>query len=101
MSDAWCGVAYKDLVGKEDNSWWESFGAAGAAMWVQFWLMAVFGSMCLALLIGPIQIILDPKEAWLPCSFGMLLATIQVWTLWEPTFYVVKSKKLKMSLRCD
>ena len=33
------------------------------------------------------------------CIFGMVLATIQVWILWQPTWYVMKGRKLKVSLR--
>ena len=33
------------------------------------------------------------------CAFGMVLACIQIWILWEPAFYVLKGRTIKMSLR--
>ena len=33
------------------------------------------------------------------CVFGMVLASIQVWMLFQPTWYVMKGRTLKLSLR--
>jgi len=94
-------TGWADVYGKKDNSFWVSFGTAQAVIWVQGWLSLVMLSMIAALLGGAINIIIhrDDRDTMVACIFGMVLASIQIWILWEPAFYVLKGRKIKMSLR--
>ena len=90
---------------KHDNSWWESFGAAQAAQWVQMWLLGLFFAMVAALIAGPIHLIVGafsdegPSHMYIPVGFGMTIAFINLWVLWEPLFYIMKGNRPKITLR--
>jgi hypothetical protein len=96
---------YKDAVLKHDNSFWISFGQAEAVVWVQAWLMICMLGMLAAFIGGIVNLILfwgDPKrgsQVLAATCFGMVLAAIQVWVLWEPAWYVMRGRKIKVSLR--
>jgi hypothetical protein len=103
-------TGYADLALKHDNSWWESFGAAKAQQWVQLWLLAVSGSMVVALIAGPIQLVLawtkgtpgfrsDLIDVALPVGFGMVQAAINLWVTYDPLMYILKGNTPRLSLR--
>jgi hypothetical protein len=94
-------TGYKDVFGKEDNSFWTSFGTAQAVVWVQTWLCFCMLAMIMALIGGTLNMFLHWGETNVltPCVFGIVLAFIQFWILIEPTLYVMKDRRLKASLR--
>ena len=51
-------TGWADLYGKEDNSWWVSFGQSGALTWVRIWLQFVIGLMGITQLIAIIHLII-------------------------------------------
>ena len=67
-------TGWLDVRHKHDNSWWESFGAAQAAQWVQMWLLGLFFAMVAALIAGPIHLIIGAfsPEGAPPCARGRL-----------------------------
>jgi len=95
---------YKDVFMHHDNSFWISFGQAEAVVWVQAWLCMCMLAMLGAFIGGIVNLSLfwntrRHDEVLAACSFGMVLAAVQVWILFEPTWYVMKGRKLKVSLR--
>jgi len=97
--------AYKDAFLYHDNSFWISFGTAEAVVWVQAWLCLCMLAMVGAFVGGITNLIIywnDPNlhdTVLAACCFGMVLAAIQLWILWEPTWFVMRGRKLKISLR--
>jgi hypothetical protein len=94
-------TGWDDVVGKKDHSFWVSSGGQPQAVqWVQVWLCSIMLLMISALLAAVIIMLMrrdqDTIEA---CVFGMVLAVVQVWMLWEPCFFVMKGRQLKVSLR--
>ena len=92
---------YKDAFCYHDNSFWTSFGQAEAVVWVQAWLIVCMLAMVGAYIGGIVNLILfwgDPTVL-AACSFGMVLATIQLWMLGRPTWYVLRGRSFKVSLR--
>ena len=94
-------TGYADVVGKKDNSFWVSFGTAQAVQWVQAWLASCMLAMIAGLVGGVVNLCMhfDDPEVVAACAFGMVLALIQIWILWEPAFYVLKGRTIKLSLR--
>ena len=95
---------FKDVYLHHDNSFWISFGQAEAVVWVQAWLCLCMLAMAGAFIGGIVNLCLfwntrQHDVVLAACSFGMVLAAIQVWILFEPTWYVMKGRKLKVSLR--
>jgi len=92
-------TALKDLIGKEDNSWWESFGAGHSKAWVQTWLLLVFSTMTVAVIVGTVKMIIAAvtevgfEDMVLPTSFGMGQALINMWVLWGPMRYLMQDSK--------
>lgn len=92
---------FKDCWCYHDNSFWISFGQAEAVIWVQGWLCLCMFAMLCAFVGGITNLFLhwgDPTVL-AACVFGMVLATIQVWILFDPTWYVLSGRKFKVSLR--
>jgi len=52
-------------------------------------------------LVAIIHICLNPDDphTLVCCIFGIALAVIQFWMLFEPALYVMKGRRLKVSLR--
>ena len=47
-----------------------------------------------------VNIALKPEQnTIIACAFGTVLAVIQIWMLWEPTWFVMKDRQLKVSMR--
>ena len=99
-------TGWKDLAHKHDNSWWESFGAAKAAQWVQIWLLAINFFMYLALIVGPLQLLFAWREGGsrltdvaLPVVFGMVQAVLIIWVTFDPLMYIVRGNTPSLSLR--
>jgi len=93
-------TGYEDVVQKKDNSFWVSFGTAAAVQWVQVWLCAAVATMFASILGAIINMIIDPvQDTYIACVFGLVLAVIQIWILWEPTFFVMRGRTMKMSMR--
>ena len=96
---------FKDVVLKHDNSFWTSFGEAEAVIWVQAWLCACMLAMVASFVGGITNLIVywnDPRRhdtVLTACCFGMVLAAIQIWILFEPTVFVMKGRKLKVRPR--
>lgn len=99
----WKGIqtGWADVVGKHDNSFWISFGQAEAVVWVQAWLLLCMLSMACAFIGGVANLIIHWGDSTVlaACAFGMVLAFIQVWILGPPTWYVLRGRKFKISLR--
>ena len=94
-------TGWDDVVGKKDHSFWVSFGGQPQAVqWVQVWLCSIMLVMFASLLAAAIIMLMrrdqDTIEA---CVFGMVLAVVQIWMLWEPCFFVMRGRQLKVSLR--
>jgi hypothetical protein len=92
---------YDDVHGKQDHSFWVSTGGVEKAVqWVQTWLCAVmllmFASVIAAVIIAATRRDQDTIEA---CVFGIILAVVQIWILWEPCFFVMQGQRLQISLR--
>jgi len=74
-------------------------------VWVQAWLCCCLLAMVAAFVGGIINLILfwNDKQSFqtvlAASGFGMVLAAIQVWILWEPAWFVMRGRKLKVSLR--
>ena len=98
-------TGWNDVVRHHDNSFWTSFGGTAAAIvWVQAWVCTCCLAMLAAFVGGIVNIILhwntrDHATVLAACSFGMVLASIQLWVLFEPTLYVMQGRRLKLSLR--
>jgi hypothetical protein len=98
-------TGWLDVKHKHDNSWWESFGAAQAAQWVQMWLLALAFIMVAALIAGPVHLIAacftpeGPDHMYIPVFFGMTIACINLWVIWEPLFYILKGNRPRATLR--
>ena len=100
-------TGWKDCVGKEDNSFWTSFGTSQAVEWVRIWLCVCMLAMLLALGFGIAHIIMalfpydkdKSNQTIIANAFGMVLACIQAWMLAEPCLYVMKGRALKVSMR--
>jgi len=94
-----------DVVGKKDNSFWESFGTPVAAGWVQMWLLSIWASMIVAIIAGIVRIwhVLiygpDVLDVVLPCGFGMINAVVVMWATFDPLAYVLADKGPRLSLR--
>jgi len=94
-------TGYKDCIGKHDNSFWVSFGTAQAVVFVQLWLMVVLFLMVVSIIVAIVHICLNPGDphTLVCCLFGIALAVIQFWMLFEPGKYVMQGRTLKISLR--
>jgi len=95
----WTGI--QDCWFEHDNSFWTSFGVKEAVTWVQLWLCSVMLAMVGAMIGGVVNIVVhwpDPQTLQ-ACAFGMVLAFIQIWILFQPTMYVMRNRSLKASLR--
>jgi len=60
-------------------------------------MLAMVGAM----IGGVVNIVVhwpDPQTLQ-ACAFGMVLAFIQIWILFQPTMYVMRNRSLKASLR--
>jgi len=98
----------EDVFGKCDNSWWASFGGLPqAVIWVQLWLCLVMLTMVISIIVAIIHVILTingdhPSKLQTvleACAFGIVLALINILILVEPTWFVMRGRKLKVSLR--
>ena len=67
-------TGWQDVKHKHDNSWWESFGAAQAAQWVQMWLLAVSFSMLSGIIAGITHLIIGAFSSEVVCY--ILLTTL-------------------------
>ena len=102
LSSGWA-----DCIGKEDNSFWTSFGTSQAVEWVRIWLCVCMLAMLLALGFGIAHIIMalfpydkdKSNQTIIANAFGMVLAGIQAWMLAEPCLYVMRGRTLKVSMR--
>jgi len=91
---------WDDVVGKKDNSFWVSFGTAKAVQSVQAWLCAVMTTMVASVIAAIVNIIIyGDQNTVMACVFGLVLAIIQIWILWEPTWFVMRGRQLKVSMR--
>jgi len=98
-------TGWLDVQHKHDNSWWESFGAAQAAQWVQIWLMLVSGAMAASLIVGPVHLVIGAfsedgvSHIIIPIGFGMTVALINLWVLFDPLIYILSGNKPRITLR--
>ena len=98
-------TGYKDVVGKRDNSFWESLGAGQAATSVQLWLLLVAGAMLAAIVAGIWKLvrvyIYGPNvlEVALPVGFGMVQSVITLWVIYDPLMFVLRGNAPRVSLR--
>jgi len=93
---------FEDAWLHHDNSFWTSFGSVKeAVVWVQAWVVLCMVAMLAAFVGGITNLILywGDTTVLAACVFGMVLATIQVWILAQPTLFVLKERKFKVSLR--
>ena len=93
---------FEDAWLYRDNSFWTSFGGVKeAVVWVQAWVVICMLAMLSAFVGGTVNLVLywGDETVLAACIFGMVLATVQVWILAQPTLFVLRDRTFKVSLR--
>jgi len=102
------GIAtgYADLIGKEDNSWWTSFGTSGALSSVKMWLQLVMGLMTLTMVIAFIHLIIKATqgmapllETVMPLCTAIITAVTYIWLAYEPFLFIMKGSSSALAPR--
>ena len=99
-------TSYNDRYYKHDNSWWTSFGTAGAIIWVRRWLLLLITVM-LATAVGAVVHIIVlafgglPRliEGSLPLAFSLLTSVHYLWLCYEPFRFVMKGSNVTLPPR--
>ena len=100
-------TGWKDMVHHHDNSWWESYGPGKAAEWVKLWLLLLATANCVAIVAGPINLILAARaggqegvsEVVLPIGFGLIQAILNLWLIMDPLRYILAGGAPRPTMR--
>ena len=102
-------TGWDDIVGKHDNSFWISFGAAAAPKWVRIWLVLYLFTMVFTVLVSLGRSLYILANSWPPENFlsqpgaleslFALVSTISLlWLAYDPAKFVLKGEWFKMKL---